>query len=78
MVQVPVGTVIREVSRYDPVAEEEERVRSDAGFMDSTDADTRGRWNRDKWILYPSTTPTDYASAEFPILPRARKSNLAL
>ncbi|MCJ1456552.1 GTPase of the mitochondrial inner membrane that associates with the large ribosomal subunit [Mycoblastus sanguinarius] len=78
LVQVPVGTVVREVSRYDPVAEEEERVRMDEGSEEGGETDTKGAWSRDKWILYPSSMPSEYATAEFPALPRPRKSNLAL
>lgn len=66
LVQVPVGTVVREVSRRDPVAEEEERMVS------ATEEEVRGQWRRDKWILYPSSVPSDYATAEFPILKRSR------
>ena len=75
--QVPVGTVLREISRYDPVAEEEETRRLEEGGEDA-EAETKGTWRRDKWILYPSATPSEYATAEFPALPKARKSNLAL
>lgn len=77
LVQVPVGTVVREVSRHDPVAEEEE-IRRREEASEEEEGETRGTWRRDKWMLYPSTTPSDYATAEFPILPRSRKSNLTL
>ncbi|KAL9641007.1 MAG: hypothetical protein Q9204_000410 [Flavoplaca sp. TL-2023a] len=73
LLQVPVGTVIREISRRDPVAEEEEQKRQDAG-----EGEVRGQWKRDKWILYPSSTPSDYAMAEFPELQRSRNSGVAL
>ncbi|KAL8787021.1 MAG: hypothetical protein Q9213_002457 [Squamulea squamosa] len=73
LLQVPVGTVVREISRRDPVAEEEEQQRNDA------DVDkVKGQWRRDKWILYPSSVPSDYAMAEFPDLQRSRKSGVAL
>ena len=78
LVQVPVGTVVREVSRHDPVAEEEEKRRIEAGTEEKIDEETRGTWRRDKWILYPSASMTKYATAEFPPLPRLRKSNLAI
>ena len=79
LVQVPVGTVVREVSRHDPVAEEEERRRLMEGSDDSGEGDaTKGTWRRDKWILYPSAMPSEYATAEFPPLPRSRRSNLTL
>lgn len=69
LVQVPVGTVIREISRRDPAAEEEEQ----ANMKDAAGDEVRGQWRRDKWILYPSTVPSDYATAEFPHLQRSRK-----
>jgi len=78
VVQVPVGTVVREVSRYDPVAEEEDREKLAAGEMDPADGDGRGQWRRDKWLLYPSSIPSHFTNVEFPALPRARKSNLML
>ncbi|KAL8734071.1 MAG: hypothetical protein Q9181_003336 [Wetmoreana brouardii] len=65
LVQVPVGTVVREVTRRDPVAEEDKRM---AG---ATEDEVRGQWRRDKWILYPGSIPSDYATAEFPILKRS-------
>lgn len=81
LLTVPVGTVVREVARRDPVAEEEERIKIEEVTMPQGDEqeeeETRGQWRRDKWILYPSSLPSDYAKAEFPPLPQARKSYLA-
>ncbi|KAL8929361.1 MAG: hypothetical protein Q9172_000534 [Xanthocarpia lactea] len=73
LLQVPVGTVIREISRRDPVAEEEEQQR-----LNVNEEEVRGQWRRDKWILYPSSIPSDYATAEFPAIQRSRKSGVAL
>lgn len=73
LIQVPVGTVVRELSRRDPVAEEEKRMDD----VPSVNGETRGQWRRDKWVLYPSSLPSDYATTEFPALPRLRRSNLA-
>ncbi len=78
LVQVPVGTVVREVSRHDPIAEEEENKRLEEGSGEAVEGETRGTWRRDKWVLYPASTPSEYATAEFPPLPRPRKSNLAM
>ncbi|MCJ1224972.1 GTPase of the mitochondrial inner membrane that associates with the large ribosomal subunit [Toensbergia leucococca] len=79
VVEVPVGTVIREVSRFDPVSDEqEERMNIEAGITKPAEDDVRGQWRRDKWILYPSTTPSEYATAEFPAHPGPRKSGLTL
>ncbi|KAL8854705.1 MAG: hypothetical protein Q9221_000487 [Calogaya cf. arnoldii] len=73
LLQVPVGTVVREITRCDPVAEEEQHQRDNAN-----EDEVRGQWRRDKWILYPGTTLSQYAMAEFPDLPRSRKSGVAL
>lgn len=79
LVQVPVGTIVREVTRHDPVADEEENRRLEEGSEEKHEADaTRGTWRRDKWILYPSAMPSEYATADFPPLPRSRRSNLMM
>ena len=78
LVQVPVGTVVREVGRHDPIAEEEENRGLEEGSEEFAQGETRGTWRRDKWVLYPASTPSDYATAEFPPLPRPRKSTLAM
>jgi GTPase len=49
-IQVPVGTVIREIARSDPVAEEEQRFRE----MPPEEAPLRN-----KWVLYAGTTDRD-------------------
>jgi GTPase len=77
LVQVPVGTVVREVERWDPVAEEEERVKIAAGTTEGSDSG-RGLWRRDKWTLYPAGVPGGIASMELPSLPRTRRSQFAL
>ena len=75
LIQVPVGTVVREISRSDPVGEEENRILEEGG-SGSEDDTVRGTWRRDKWILYPSAVPSDYATADFPTLPKPRISSL--
>ncbi|KAH0541441.1 hypothetical protein FGG08_004050 [Glutinoglossum americanum] len=77
LVQVPVGTVVREVERSDPVAEEEERMKIAAGASGEGKGGEE-TWRRDKWILYPGGVPGGLAAAEFPLLPRPRRSHLAL
>ena len=78
LVQVPVGTVVREVSRHDPIAEEEENRRIEEANGKAVNGETKGTWRRDKWVLYPASSPSEYATAEFPPLPRPRKSSLAM
>jgi GTP-binding protein len=72
VITVPVGTVIREIERTDLAAEEEEKRRLEAG------GPTPWKWDREKWLLYPAITREDVATAEFPSLPRGRKSPLAM
>ena len=77
LVTVPVGTVVRETGRRDPVADEEERRKLAKG-SEKIDGDQRGDGRRDKWLLHPSSMPSEYVTTEFPALPRPRKSNLTL
>lgn len=80
LIQVPVGTVVREVSRYDPVAEEDEKGRraKELAGQENEDDTPSGRWRRDKWLMYPASLPSDYVHTEFPSLSRYRRSNLSL
>ncbi|QIW97788.1 hypothetical protein AMS68_003306 [Peltaster fructicola] len=88
IIVVPVGTVIREIKRRDPVEDELARDRrEETAFRRNAEeepaeneemAEQTPRWQRDKWLLYPGTLPKSFTSAEFPPLPRARRSNIAL
>lgn len=78
VIQVPVGTVVREVERVDPVFIEEQKRKIDAGKEDGGGEKGPWKWSREKWLLYPAVTPEDIATAEFPRLPRGRKSPLAM
>ncbi|RFU30464.1 hypothetical protein B7463_g5858, partial [Scytalidium lignicola] len=78
IIQVPVGTAIREIERVDPIAIDEEKRKIEAGKLDGLDLNGPYKWSRDKWLLYPALTPEDIAAAEFPTLPRARKSALVM
>ena len=72
LITVPVGTVVREIERTDFASEEEERRTLEAG------GNTPWKWDKHKWLLYPAVTKEDIATAEFPSLPRGRKSPLAM
>ncbi|KAI9804168.1 MAG: hypothetical protein M1825_001570 [Sarcosagium campestre] len=87
LLQVPLGTVVREVARFDPVEEEERRQLLSAGSADpkvvgsTTEEgekykDQRSKWRRDDWILYPRTLPSELVTPDFPALPRPRRSNI--
>lgn len=77
IIEVPVGTIVRELDRYDPAALEEDRRKQEAGKLEGVDLDGPYKWDRERWLLYPAITPEEVATAEFPRLPRSRKSYLA-
>ena len=74
LLQVPVGTMVREISRYDPVQISEQQMTGDD---ESRGEEGRMVWRRNDWILAPSALPSDFNEAEFPAYPRPRRSNLA-
>jgi len=83
ILQVPVGTVVREIDRVDPAMIEEVKRKLEAGKEHGDEEiarDGKGayKWSRDKWLLYPAVTPEDVATAEFPAFPKARKSHLTM
>lgn len=71
LIQVPVGTIVREISRFDPVAIEEQEA----------DSEEEGRntmvWQKNKWLLAPSAMPSEFTDTSFPALPRPRRSTTA-
>lgn len=83
LVTVPVGTVVREIGRRDPLVEEEAGRKSFGKDWDEDEPEDeealkqRQKWRRDKWLIYPGALPKSFSWAEFPALPRPRRSNLA-
>ncbi|KAL8793448.1 MAG: hypothetical protein Q9195_003931 [Heterodermia aff. obscurata] len=78
LIQVPVGTVVRELSRHDPLVTDEENRMLEASASKGTEDPIPGTWRRDKWILYPAATKSEFARSDFPPLPRPRKSTLTM
>ncbi|GAQ35899.1 GTPase of the mitochondrial inner membrane that associates with the large ribosomal subunit [Aspergillus tubingensis] len=93
LLQVPVGTVVREVDRYDPVTEEivrRKRERKEAaaaaaaaaeeGAEESDEIDELGlpSIRHDRWVLYPGANPSDYLTTVFPNNPPRRQHIAAL
>ncbi|KAF7191063.1 putative GTP-binding protein P8A3.11c, mitochondrial [Pseudocercospora fuligena] len=84
LITVPVGTVVREIRRHDPLDGEERAYDLHKRFAESAedgedapeDAPDQGRYQRDKWLLYPGVMPKHFTSADLPPLPRPRRSNL--
>jgi len=75
---VPVGTVVREISRQDPIEEEAERVREARRRARETGQDfedVNTSMGRDKWVVYPGTMlPKDLAVGDLPP-PRVKKAS---
>lgn len=84
LITVPVGTIVREVWRHDPVLEEELADKRAKGMgahaIDDYDGanDNTRKWRRDKWLLFPGALPNSFTSADFPPLPRPRRSQIAM
>ncbi|KAE8387337.1 P-loop containing nucleoside triphosphate hydrolase protein [Aspergillus alliaceus] len=79
LIQVPVGTVVREVSRYDPVAEELAlRKRQRAATVEELDEIGLPSIRRDRWVLYPGANPSDFLTTVFPRNPPRRQAIAAL
>ncbi|PCG99334.1 GTP-binding protein Obg/CgtA [Penicillium occitanis (nom. inval.)] len=78
LIQVPVGTVVREVSRYDPVEEAEHKYKTLKGTL-PREEQAMGMYvaNRDRFVLYPGSLPSDFLTTTFPTLGPPRRSNLA-
>ncbi|THZ83643.1 GTP-binding protein Obg/CgtA [Aureobasidium pullulans] len=86
LITVPVGTIVREVWRHDPIAEEEladkraKAMGADANWDNEQPGvvDNTRKWRRDKWLLFPGAMPQSFTSADFPPLPRPRRSQIAM
>lgn len=85
LIQVPIGTVLREVWRSDPVAEEEEKDRLRLGTGETLEFETlqdaRGRKStekRERWVYYPGAKAEEDAQVVMPPPPKLRRSNLAM
>ncbi|RHZ59834.1 hypothetical protein CDV55_101834 [Aspergillus turcosus] len=76
LLQVPVGTVVREVERYDPVAEELKRRKAPAADVDELDEIGLPSIRHDRWVLYPGSNPSDFLTTAFPRNP-PRRQNIA-
>lgn len=78
LIQVPVGTVVREVSRYDPVEEKELRYKTLKGTLPKEEqAMGMLEEQRGSFVLYPGSLPSDFLATIFPTLGPPRRSALA-
>ncbi|CAI4210566.1 unnamed protein product [Parascedosporium putredinis] len=69
VITVPVGTVVREVSREDPVAEEAMLSKIRRELVDPDNPD------KDKWVLYPGLSKSESRNIVFPACPAASASS---
>ena len=81
LIQVPIGTVIREIERHDPVAEEKARRRQ--AYLEALEAKDEDEdeveftpIRHDRWVLYPGSNPSDFLTVTFPRL-RPRRQAIA-
>ncbi|RJE20099.1 GTP-Binding protein [Aspergillus sclerotialis] len=69
LIKVPVGTVVRELDRYDPVAVELERWRESRAAKEGEDVEEElgaSSIRHDRWVLYPGANPSDFLLTKFP------------
>ncbi|KAL2261077.1 hypothetical protein VTK26DRAFT_4730 [Humicola hyalothermophila] len=77
VITVPVGTIVRELSRHDPEAEyrfwrQQRRKRKSLPAADGSDeaeGDLMEDLERQKWLLYPGMSSSDAKRLELPRLP---------
>lgn len=79
-VQVPVGTVVREIWRSDPLADEESRIKELRAISDEDPFSQPDHGLRNKWILYAGVTASEAkdVAANLPPPPKPRRSHLAV
>lgn len=77
LITVPVGTIVREISRHDPVTEGHQRLRalkSEFGYREGL---RRYSHDSQNWVLYPGSQPSDFFSTAFPIIPPPQRTAMA-
>jgi GTP-binding protein len=82
LITVPVGTIVREIQRHDPIEEEviEHRRLERYGKKQAVEEDEdgeKGSYRKDKWLVFPGMIPSELNRMTFPVLPPPRKSHLA-
>ncbi|KAJ5682733.1 GTPase Obg [Penicillium macrosclerotiorum] len=78
LIQVPVGTVVREVERHDPVAEEFARRRKAREEPVDEDEIEFTPIRHDRWVLYPGANPSDFLTVNFPRIKPRRQGIAAM
>jgi GTP-binding protein len=82
LITVPVGTIVREIQRQDPIEDEieanwqtERYGRKKEGGEE--DEGEQSSYRKDKWLVFPGMIPSELNRMAFPPLPPPRKSHLA-
>lgn len=78
LLQVPVGTVIKEIGRFDPVWEAERAFKTLVKEVGRKEAKRLTSAQKGRWVLYPGAQPSDYLLTEFPWVPTRRPDITAL
>ena len=78
LIQVPVGTVVREIERQDPVAEELARMKRPREEPVDEDEMEFTPIRHDRWVLYPGANPSDFLTVTFPRLKPRRQGIAAM
>lgn len=78
LITVPIGTIVREIQRYDPiVALEEEHRKMEMNGGEEPGEEGKASFNKTRWLIYPGTIPSELNRITFPKIPPPRRSHLA-
>ncbi|KAF2247912.1 GTP-binding protein Obg/CgtA [Trematosphaeria pertusa] len=78
LITVPVGTIVREIQRHDPIEDEmEAQWQARRHAQKETTEEGKGSYRKDRWLVFPGLVPSELNRMTFPVLPPPRKSHLA-
>lgn len=78
LITVPIGTIVREIQRHDPIAVLEEQHKHTEKYGEEEPGDEgKASFNNTRWLVYPGTVPSELNRMTFPKLPPPRRSHLA-
>ncbi|KAF1956981.1 GTP-binding protein Obg/CgtA [Byssothecium circinans] len=82
LITVPVGTIVREIQRQDPIQDDIEEEWHAARYGKKEEGEKHelegtGSYRKDKWLVFPGMVPSELNRMTFPKLPPPRKSHLA-
>ncbi|KAI5300475.1 GTPase of the mitochondrial inner membrane that associates with the large ribosomal subunit [Ascosphaera atra] len=77
LITVPVGTVVREVARTDPVQDALLDYRYMIGRYGKVQGPRMFAANKNRWVMHPSSQPSDFFQTSFPSVPPPQRSAIA-